>query len=121
MLTASTTKEAKMSKRITTMLSVLALALAAAPAYASAQSLRSPDGTDGAVMVQPASGTSLQSPDAQDSAHSTAAANNPAPVQARADDGSDWVLPVAGALAAVALAFGVALVASRRKHHAVSA
>jgi hypothetical protein len=108
-----------MSKKITVMLSVLALL--AVPAYASAQDLRSPDGSDGAAMVQPTGGTSLQSPDAQDSAHATAEANQRPLVEPRADDGTDWVLPVAGALAAVALAFGVALVASRRRHHAVSA
>lgn len=108
-----------MSKKITVMLSVMALLVV--PAYASAQDLRSPDGSDGAVMVQPTGGTSLQSPDARDSAHATAEATRQPPVQARAGSGSDWVLPVAGALAAVALAFGVALVASRRRHHAVSA
>ena len=108
-----------MSKKITVLLSVLALLVV--PAYASAQGLRSPDGSDGAVMVQPTNETSLQSPDAQDSAHATAEANSRPSIQARVDGATDWVLPAAGALAAVALASGLALVATRRRHHAVSA
>jgi MYXO-CTERM domain-containing protein len=107
-----------MSKQMIVVGSVL-LALAGPSAALGAgpapQDLRSPDARDAAVHPQPVGGIDLRSPDAQDSSHA-ATVGQSAPSVTSSDDGGSGVPVAFGVIAALGLASGLTLVATRRRH-----
>ena len=105
--------------RITKSFVAVCAAAAIVTPTAGAVDLRSPDGTDGAVMVAPAQSQAvdLRSPDASDPVVNTSGSYTPAPSDS--SSGSDWDtigIVAGGVLLAGALGFGLFAV-SRRRHH----